>query len=89
MCLPQHMGPESVGIVYSGTPTDSSLRRLIADRIAHLAHDDAKKGIGWMTFIDEYPREALVDALKSTVRIREIKKTIQLDAKSIQSYVHE
>jgi hypothetical protein len=64
------MGPESVGIVYSGTPPGSLLRRLIADNIASIAYDDTEEGVGWMTFIDGYPREALVDALKATVKMR-------------------
>jgi hypothetical protein len=64
------MGPESVGVVYNGTPPNSLLRRLIADNIASIAYDDTEEGVGWMTFIDGYPREALADALKATVKLR-------------------
>ena len=64
------VGPESVGIVYSGTPPGSLLRRLIVDNIASIAYNDTEEGVGWMTFIDGYPREALVDALKATLKMR-------------------
>ena len=40
------MGPESVGVVYSGTPPGSLLRRLIADNIASIAYDDTEKELG-------------------------------------------
>jgi hypothetical protein len=65
------MGPESVDIVYKGTPSGSPLRRMIADSIAHHAHNDSEKGIGWMEFIDGYPQEALVDALKAMAKLRD------------------
>jgi hypothetical protein len=64
------MGPESVSIAYEGTPSESPLRRLIAENIAHKAHDDSEKGIGWMQFFESYPREALVEALKTMVKVR-------------------
>lgn len=66
------MGPESVGIFYSGTPSGSILRRSIAENIASIAYDETEKGFGWMTFIDGYPREVLVDALKATVKMGHI-----------------
>jgi hypothetical protein len=64
------MGPESVKIVYEGTPPKSPLRRLIAEMVAYSAYDDLSAGIGWMQFFDICPREALVDALKTTVKVR-------------------
>jgi hypothetical protein len=64
------MGPESVKIVYEGTHPKSPLRRLIADRVAYSAYDDSSVGTGWMQLFDTYPREALVDALKITVKVR-------------------
>jgi hypothetical protein len=64
------MGPESVGIVYSGTHLGSLLRHLIADHIASTAYDDTEESVELMTFIDGYTREALVDALKATVKMR-------------------
>jgi hypothetical protein len=63
------MGPESVKIVYEGTLPKSPLRRLIADTVAYSAYDDSSAGTGWMQFFDMYPREALVDALKTTVKV--------------------
>lgn len=65
-----NMGPESVGIVYSSTLLGSLLRRLIADHIASTAYDDTEEGVEWMTFIDGYSKEALVDALEATVKMR-------------------
>ncbi|KAH6612353.1 hypothetical protein C7974DRAFT_405413 [Boeremia exigua] len=66
----RNMGPESVGICYKGTPPGSPLRCQIAESVAHLAHDDTENGIGRMSFIDGYPKEALADALKATLRLR-------------------
>ncbi|PVH95548.1 hypothetical protein DM02DRAFT_477908, partial [Periconia macrospinosa] len=66
-----NMGPASVRIVYEGTPSVSPLRRLIAERIARSAYDDSKSDVGWMHFVDDYPREALVDALKMTIQVRD------------------
>lgn len=65
-----NLGPSSVDIIYKGTPSTSPLRRLVADKVALLAHDDLKQGNGWMAFFDAYPREALVDAIKATVTLR-------------------
>lgn len=65
-----NMGPESVNIVYKGTPSGSPLRRLISESIAHLAYDDSDKGVGWITFFDAYSKEALMDAIKAMARIR-------------------
>lgn len=65
-----NMGPESVKIVYKGTPPTSPLRRLIANSIASWADDDSNLGYGWMAFFDAYPKDALVDALKATVKAR-------------------
>jgi len=64
------MGPESVSIVYEGTPSGSPVRRIIADRFAYSAYDDSKDGYGWMQFIDGYPREALADAMKLLLCLR-------------------
>ena len=63
-------GPDSVGIIYRGTPFTSPLRRLVADKVAYVAHDDSEKGVGWMHFFDGYPKEALADAIKAMVRVR-------------------
>jgi hypothetical protein len=65
-----NLGPKSVDIIYKGTPSTSPLRRLVADKVAHWAHDDSEEGVGWMEFFDAYPREALVDAVKALVRVR-------------------
>jgi hypothetical protein len=65
-----YMGPESVKIVYEGTPPQSPLRRLIAENVTYMAYDDSKESVGWMQFFDTCPREALVDALKTTVKVR-------------------
>ncbi|KAF1979084.1 hypothetical protein BU23DRAFT_595528 [Bimuria novae-zelandiae CBS 107.79] len=65
-----NLGPNSVDIIYKGTPSTSPLRRLIADSVANQAHDDSEEGFGWMDYFDAYPREALVDAIKATVRAR-------------------
>ena len=64
------MGPESVSIIYEGTPSGSPVRRLIADRFAHSAYYDSENEYGWMQFIDGYPREALADAMKLLLRLR-------------------
>lgn len=64
------MGPESVGVVYSGTPLGSLLRRLIVDNIASVAYNETEEGAGWMTFIEGYPREALLDALNAILKMR-------------------
>jgi len=64
------MGPESVSIVYEGTPSGSPVRRIIADRFAYSAYDDSTNGYGWMQFIDGYPREALADAMKLLLCLR-------------------
>jgi hypothetical protein len=52
-----NMGPESVKIIYGGTPAGSPLRRLVADSIAHKAHDDSQEGVGWMQFCDNTPEK--------------------------------
>ena len=64
------MGPESARIAYEGTPPGSSLRRLIAENIAYKAFVDSKDGLGWLQFIEGYPRDVLVDALKAMIRVR-------------------
>jgi hypothetical protein len=61
-----NMGPKSVDIVYRGTCSTSPFRRLIADSVADQAFDD----VSWMEYFDGYPKEALVDAMKATVRVR-------------------
>ncbi|KAB2103192.1 hypothetical protein AG0111_0g8462 [Alternaria gaisen] len=80
------MGPASVKIVYEGTPPKSPLRRLIAERVAYSAYDDSSAGAGWMQFFDTYPKEALVDALKITVKVRERDSKSEPD---VGSYVEE
>ncbi|KAH6870637.1 hypothetical protein BKA58DRAFT_440178 [Alternaria rosae] len=65
-----NMGPESVSIAYEGTPPGSPLRRMIAESIAYKAFVDSKEGVGWLHFIEGYPRDVLVDALKAMVRVR-------------------
>jgi hypothetical protein len=65
-----NMGPNSVNIIYMGTPSTSPLRRLVADSVACLAFDDSDKGVAWISFLDAYPREALLDAIKATVKVR-------------------
>ncbi|OAL46076.1 hypothetical protein IQ07DRAFT_194633 [Pyrenochaeta sp. DS3sAY3a] len=65
-----NLGPRSVDIIYRGTPSTSLFRRLIADMVAHCAFDDSISGFGWMEFFGGYPKEALVDAMKATVRVR-------------------
>ncbi|CAN9430745.1 unnamed protein product [Alternaria alternata] len=64
------MGPESVKIVYKGTPPKSPLRRWIAENVAYVAHDDSKEGVGWMQFIKEYPEDAKADMLEIIVKVR-------------------
>ena len=65
-----NLGPSSVDIIYKGTPSTSSLRRFVADSVAYKAYDDSRAGVGWMDYLDAYPKEALVDAIKATVRAR-------------------
>ncbi|KAF1846051.1 uncharacterized protein K460DRAFT_313111 [Cucurbitaria berberidis CBS 394.84] len=85
-----NMGPESVTIVYNGTPSGSPLRRLIADNIARLAYDDSDKGIGWMSFFDGCPKEALVDAMKATVRTRAmVGHEINRNVKLLETYFED
>jgi hypothetical protein len=85
-----NMGPESVRIVYDGTPPGSPLRRMIAESLARLAHDDAKKGVGWMSFIDGYSKEALADALKATIRFRcKVNDDALKAANLLDSYLEE
>ena len=85
-----NMGPESVAIVYDGTPPGSSFRRMIAESMACLAHDDAEKGVGWMSFIDGYSKEALADALKATIRFRcKVDDDALKAANSLDSYLEK
>lgn len=63
-------GLSSVRIIYRGTPSTSPLRRFIADNVACHSYDDSGKENGWMADIDGYPKEALVDAMKATVKAR-------------------
>jgi hypothetical protein len=65
-----YLGPNSVHVIYNGTPSTSPLRRLIADSVACYSYDDSEEEIGWMVYFDGYPREALVDAMKATVKAR-------------------
>jgi hypothetical protein len=65
-----NMGPESVKIVYEGTPPQSPLRRLIAENVAYIAHDDSKESVGWMQFFKKYPEDAKADMLQSMVKVR-------------------
>lgn len=64
------MGPESVSVAYEGTPSGTPLRRLISESIAYKAFVDSKEGIGWLQFVEGYPRDVFVDALKAIVRVR-------------------
>jgi hypothetical protein len=81
-----NMGPESVDIVYKGTAPRSPLRRLIAGSVAFLAHDDTEKGVGWMTFFEGYPKEALKDAIKAMARLRSRpEKYAELKAELLES----
>ena len=81
-----NMGPESVNIIYEGTPSESPLRRLIAERLAHEAYDDSELGVGWMQFVDGYPREALMDAIKVMARVR---RTVEYDITSVEPYLEK
>jgi hypothetical protein len=81
------MGSESVGIIYAGTPSGSPLRRLVADQVAYVAHDDSEDDVGWMTFFDEYPREALLDALKAMSRVRDAVERDFNSREIIESYL--
>ena len=65
-----NMGPESVNVIYEGTPPGSPLRRFIAESIAYKAFVDSNEGVGWLQYIEGYPRDVLVDALKEMVRVR-------------------
>jgi hypothetical protein len=59
-------GPCSVAIVYAGTTTGSRLRHLITDLIAY----NASGHESWGTYFEEYPREALIDAIKAINTLR-------------------
>ncbi|KAF2130101.1 hypothetical protein P153DRAFT_396431 [Dothidotthia symphoricarpi CBS 119687] len=63
-------GPECTAIIYNGTSTGSPARRFLTDIIAYTAHYDPDEPVGWMSFIDEIPYEALVDAMKATIKLR-------------------
>ncbi|KAH8730391.1 hypothetical protein GQ44DRAFT_644387 [Phaeosphaeriaceae sp. PMI808] len=65
-----NLGPGSVNIIYKGTSSNSPLRRLFAESVAYQARDDSEEGYGWMEYFDGYSREALVDAIKATIRLR-------------------
>ncbi|KAF3032328.1 hypothetical protein E8E12_003575 [Didymella heteroderae] len=64
------LGLSSVHIIYNGTPSTSPLRRLVADTVACHSYDDSEVENGWMDDFDGYPREALLDAMKATVKAR-------------------
>lgn len=63
-------GPACAEIIYEGTSPGSPARRLLADLLAYGAHDDSDETVGWMKFIEDLPREALVDAMKALVKLR-------------------
>ncbi|CAN9470207.1 unnamed protein product [Alternaria alternata] len=65
-----NMGPESVKIVYEGTPPKSSLRRLIAENVAYKAHDDSEEGVGWIQSFKKYHEDAKADMLEIIVKVR-------------------
>jgi hypothetical protein len=65
-----YLGLTSIHIIYKGTPPTSPLRRLVADTVAFHSYDDSGEANGWMDDFDGYPREALVDAMKATVKAR-------------------
>jgi hypothetical protein len=48
---------------------------LIADSVACHFYDDSEEEVGWMVYFDGYPREALVDAMKATVKARLMPKS--------------
>jgi hypothetical protein len=88
--IPRNMGSESVSIIYAGTPSGSPIRRLIADQAAYLAYDDSLYGPGWMTFFDGYPREALLDILKTMCRLRgSLTRDVKLSAAFIEPYLEK
>jgi hypothetical protein len=63
-------GLNSIHVIYKCTPSTSPLRRLVADIVACYSYDDSEKENSWMNEFDGYPREALVDAMKATVKAR-------------------
>ena len=67
------MGSKSVCILYDGTPSGSPLRRFIAENTAHKAWHDSEKEVGWGSYFDKCPQEALADALRAMVKIRPAK----------------
>lgn len=65
-------GLKTIQIIYKGTPSTAPFRRLIANIIAHTSYDDSEEAYGWVNLFDGFPREALVDAIKATVKARSI-----------------
>ena len=65
-----HLGINSVQIICNGTPSTSPLRRSIVDSVACRSYDGSEEKVGWMVYFDGYPRGALVDAMKATVKAR-------------------
>ena len=71
-----NLGPNSVDVIYRDTPDTSRLRRFFADSFAIYAYDDSKEGVGWMSYLEQYPKEALVDAIRAMVKTRPIPRSI-------------
>jgi hypothetical protein len=62
-------GSECVSIVFDAVSAGNPLRRFIADCIARDAFDNGN-GVEWCTYIEQYPQEALAEAMKSMISIR-------------------
>ncbi|EMD61121.1 hypothetical protein GGP41_010024 [Bipolaris sorokiniana] len=63
---------ESISIIYKGTPSNSPLRRLLATEFG-LRLGDKPPLSDNLNFLDTFPKQALVDILKATVRERKSK----------------
>lgn len=55
--------------IYNGTPSTSPARRLVADMFAYAAGND--EAGDWDFVIERINKQVLVDALKTTVQVRE------------------
>ncbi|KAH7552689.1 hypothetical protein BM1_08640 [Bipolaris maydis] len=82
---PWQPGPESVKVIYKGTPPNSPLRRLIATDIAYMLCECSTENDS-LDFFDAYPRRALADALKATIRTRGLPDD---DLPTIESFLHD
>jgi hypothetical protein len=63
-------GSECARIIYGSTTTASPARRLLCDLFAHGACDDSSLGVGWMSMIPDHPKEFMVDAIQSLLKLR-------------------